>query len=297
MKKLLLFLLLPILIRAQIQDLNLDFEYWVDSTLVNDEIRFQDPTIEHKVKDPYIGQPVHWKYLGNSIHRTSDSHSGKYAIALHSWHYGHAVGSLKMGACESDFGPCLQEVKMKLKSIIGFYKLNVQDTMGPYDYPYTSLHLGLYKNEILLKAYTYDFEATDIYKPFNLKIDEGIDIDSYSIIIYSSKGCKKGEFCNFLYLDDLRLEFAPNGNEEVENESVPFLIIDNNKIKMFRHVGISHLNLYDINGRILKAIEPKTQDIIDLADYPTGLYLLTWQDTIIKNFFLKQYLSIIKVTL
>ncbi|MBX7162288.1 MAG: hypothetical protein K1X49_01245 [Saprospiraceae bacterium] len=180
---------------------------------------------------------------------------------------------------------------MKLISISGFYKLNVQDTMGPYDYPYTCiLRLGLYKDEILLKAYTYDYEATDVYKPFNLKIDEGIDMDSYSIRFYSFRGCKKGEFCNFLYLDDLHLEFEPNGVGEAEIESVPFAIMDNNKIKIFRHEGLSHLYLNDLNGRILKVIEPRNQDLIDLGVYPNGLYLLTWLDFGTKNLFSKTIL-------
>jgi hypothetical protein len=194
-----------------------DFEYWKVYYGTNNDTLYEDPignwwTTLNKLK--LIGGPV-------TATKTTDAHSGKYALRLETMSYGSFVitGLLMTGVFDPSMPGYVIQGKpftVKPSKFSGYFKYY------PANHDTCSFYIGIYKfNTTLMKrdtiaeAYLAVSDTVSQYKLFEMVLNykmQNVDPDTMKIAIISSaggedyKGNGSPQVGSTLYVDDLLLE-------------------------------------------------------------------------------------------
>ncbi len=283
------------IVQAQTDSLNLDFEEWVDSTLVNDSILFTLTEV-HKIIDPYKG------YYNNSLknwsaqgpfYRTSDAVNGNYAAVISQW-YSNVAGDLQIGTCNAGTmwhkKYCKNNLPIRPNTISGTYKFISEDSASAY------ATIICYRNnngtgQLDTIAHTvFYFEPTNVYQPFTIPlsyIDTVSQMDSIHISFRTHNKFLGGilgprlcadffPLCNFLYLDNIKLNYQTSITDNIDNNLkvsiYPNPVKDNARVDINYTSPLSKMRLYTSTSRLL-AEYTQTQEI-HLESLQSGLYFL-----------------------
>lgn len=269
---------------GQVEDWNLDFEEWVDSTLASDQGSFAE--VGFPIDSPYIGELMGWSGAGAGIHRTNDAVSGDYAVVVHRW-YNYINGRLSLGSCDLyQNQACKVNYTTPFQKVKGFYKYFVTDTsstMGSnavMDLVISGIANGSYYDTIACT--TVHFEPQNEYIFFEAPIQYYFDdfqMDSLSLV-FSSKGIALSTMPihNFLFLDKITLELSTavqNQNSETATVAIRpnptknrFMIDSNLEKSQFKSII-----LCDGFGQIIQTNLP-LNEYIDVSMLPAGIFFI-----------------------
>ncbi len=259
----LLALLSLIMVQSIQGQINGGFENW---DTVHKHVYHDELLNEHGIANPLGGTPNKWKPMyGVGITRTTDSYTDDFAIILHNWyHYGNEQIMYK--DVLSDFPV----------SISGYYKF-IRDNELP-DSLLGSAEIVVRNQEkaIIGRAY-FEFDTSSNYQYFEMPIVQLSDEqpDSIEIIISNINGfggCSS-PVCNFLYLDDISINFVSNtldhAMEEYKvypNPSSGKLILENPNHPSFE------IEIYNMHGDLM--LSEMSSGEIDIEHLSPGIYIL-----------------------
>ena len=279
MKKILFILLLSLIsnITSAQDNWNLDFENWEDSTLIDDSFPFINLPISHVIANPYIGSLKKWSVKNGTVHQTTDNRNGKYAVVIHRA-YSYVIGKLYLGNCDMNSNKPTNCTKLnitKIKKITGYYKYFEEPNSYARLYVTRFKKNALSSNMELTSKDSFNFKAIDKYTHFEMPVSNATT-DSMALFFISrgSKLCEKGDYCNFLYLDNLEFEFSTTAID-IKNEYLNSVVYPNpfdESINIFEEEPVN-VTLSNIQGKVLlnKIIE---NGRIDTSFLPSGIYFL-----------------------
>lgn len=280
-------------IEAQADSLNLDFEEWVDSTLVNDSTLFALTEV-HKITDPYKGSYnnslKNWSAQG-PLYRTSDAVSGAYAAVISQW-YSNVAGDLQISTCDAGTmwykKYCKNYFPTRPSTISGVYKFISEDSASAYA---TILCYRSNNGQLDTIAQTiFYFEPSTEYQPFLIPLsytDTVSHMDSIHISFRTHNKFLGGPLgprlcagfaplCNFLYLDNLKLNPQTSALTQIRNNPIisiyPNPVKDNVQVNINYISPLSKMRLYSSTSSLLAEYD-QTQEM-HLASLPPGLYFL-----------------------
>ncbi len=199
-----------------------DFEYWkVIYGTTNDSL-YEDPignwwTTLNKIR--LLGGPV-------TATKTTDAHSGKYALRLETMSYGSYVitGLLMTGVFDLNMPGYVVQGKpftAKPSKFSGYFKY------FPANHDTCSFYIGIYRfnptlmqRDTIAEAYLAVSDTVPQYKFFEMNLDyrmQNVEPDTMNIAIISSaggedyKGNGSPQVGSALYIDDLSLELLKGG--------------------------------------------------------------------------------------
>lgn len=285
---------------AQTENWNLDFEEWVDSTLVNDSITFTWNAMA-LIENPYYGGIKNWAQLGTwgSTHRTTDAISGQYAVVVHQW-YGGVAGDIQLGSCHPGYmwnkKYCKNAISQRIDKISGYYKF-LPDKGG--DTSIAKCQIILWKTDTVtgvldtLFIKEYFFAPVSVYTHFEIPItypNPLIVPDSFNISFrthnqlaggglgpYVCNGIKN--YCNYLYLDGLKVSTISSTKDELDeyhnvnvypNPCSGFFYLEG-----FSFTDTSVMYMYNVFGERVKTqtIDNESQKI-DVSNLDPGFYFI-----------------------
>lgn len=284
--------------KSQNEYLNLGFEEWVDSTLVEDSLTFTWNAMA-TIENPYRGSAVNWTSLG-PLYRTSDAYTGQYAAMVHQWYAGVA-GDLQLGICEAgtmwNKNYCKNATSKNIHEISGYYKFwpdtdssiaqcqiiiwKVDSINGGFDTLYSKIHY---------------FEPATEYTYFNIPIeyqDSVVKADSFNISFrthnlfaggifgpYSCKGLKS--YCNYLFLDDINIKTILSS---VNNQNKNDMTVYPNPCKAYFNFRCSLFSndmkiiIYNVLGeRLIEQRLSQYLQEVDVSILESGCYFIVVED-------------------
>lgn len=251
------------------------------------------------MEHPYKGALENWSGLGLGIHRTTDAHSGNYAVLIHQW-YSLIAGMLQMGECKIhsmwDEKRCKNKVNIPIAKLTGRYKF-LPDTDSSYaECQVLFWRINSQQGQLDTALWIrYQFQPVQTYSYFEVPLDpEGaIGVpDSISILFVArnkAAGPHQGpiicsalnSMCNFLYLDDLQFLPPETGIKEA-GKVTPWKIYPNpasNRLFLedLDSENIDSIMIFDLLGKMLMKVpaENLNTGFICLPELLPGCYLLT----------------------
>lgn len=274
MKQLFLNIVLLFLFSLTTYAQNFDFEEWIYDSSVGDTV------------------PKYWS-AGTSFdkEKTTDAHSGNYAIRIHSWYemvVGRLVlGELKSSSNERDIISSGLTISGKPTALKGFYKyINV------YSGDSAEVIVILKKwNTTTNKADTIAYGRTlldsiDVYTSFSVTIQDlvpDVQPDSIIIGIYSTAYSINCGFCDYLYIDSLSLE---GGSIVLESNNIdkkkvgvniyPNPFSESTRVEIINWESINKnlsFTLYNVLGENIRTIPIKSTTFkIQKENLKSGVY-------------------------
>ena len=275
------------------QEYNLDFEEWVDSTLVDNTSYFSN-SVGHDIENAVKGVPVNWTVL--NPHRTTDAFSGEFAMVVNRWYYG-SKGFASLGSCqEPAYQPCLVEASAKITKITGLYKfytennLNAKAVFLGFNFNQTINELDTIAHAEFLFHQIEDYTLFEIPVNYFDSLEELTHFQFYFMSPTATAGvCNQGlYYCNFLYLDDIKFDFTTlsyntsiNNNKGIGFFPNPFsekLTIQNNEhrsnpVRVFNSIG-QFIESFSLSGHESRQVS--------FLEYPTGVYFLITKNSVFK---------------
>jgi hypothetical protein len=185
-----------------------DFEMW-DSVHVH--YYKEELANIHGIQNPMGGIPKNWQHLSAyGITRTTESYTEDFAIILHNW-YSYIESKITF----------VNELNEYPTSISGYYKYIRQIGLSDSIQGVCKLVISNQQNEPI-KTLNFNFDTCTSYKYFEFPIDQtSIELAKRIQITFKNSNsnilCQNSPVCNFLYLDDVTLNFKSNTTTNTSN--------------------------------------------------------------------------------
>jgi len=251
MKKytLIILIIFPIITKAQL--INGDFEN-IDTITLTNNTTYQ--------------KPANWSYgwegnYGTEI--TTDSYSGNYALKLWSWYYMQSNEELHYGDYSTN-GVSLSNRPVSLKGYYKFTNPNIQPNKNP-DSVYVRILLTKHNSTLNVRdtiSYTEkNLREQNSYTSFEIELNYLSTQNPDTIQVYFRTSYFQGPSdntneCNYLYLDNLSLNYSPLGIEGIQEEL--YNLFPNpvsNNLEINSNTAIKIIELYSIEGKLIKYFE------------------------------------------
>lgn len=275
-----------------VEDYNLDFEEWVDSSFINSTVGIEPP---FEVEGRALGRMKKWGNYGQGL-RTTDAHSGNYALVLSDW-YGtrEDYASLGEGSLPSintclgcgapiDFRPLLLKGYYKFALLGGVPSDSVTGGIEVYMTRYDSI---LLKRDTIGEGAIVLPSTPSDYSMFEMPIDYSAqDLTPDTIFLKvslaaasSAQGIGCGN-CMYFYIDGL--ELLENATSTGATQTRNNLNISPNPAKenilvVNNSPNSQHLKLYNMNGNLIDqfSIFPNQNHLYNLSELNPGFYFLS----------------------
>lgn len=286
--------LMSIIHSAQAQNsLNLGFEEWDESTLLNTSIGDEKG---YHIENAKIAKLENWIKYGGYTVRTTDATEGEYAIVLNNW-YGtndDYIASGTNGSINPRYADnCIHSIPYKPLSVTGDYKLislseGLDSIRGKIDIYLTRYNNSTGVRDTIGQA-NLSFSPTDSnYRSFQQFISySSVDINPDSIILLASV-IGYGEVdtsdhclnCMYFYLDNLELDTVNLIGDVIQEQPMQLEIYPNPFINVISIANRSQKEVWAVlttlSGIEVTSIRiaPKSKNNISTADLKSGVYLL-----------------------
>lgn len=226
----------------------------------------------YNIPDAANGTPKMWAYeVGLGILRTTDAYSGIYALIVHTW-YGHVPETISYE----------QAIQDAPEYISGYYKYNVNVIE---DVPPKGLGTAIMtnSNQDTISLTNFEFDTTSVYKYFEFELNQPNESPENIQIIFQNAdygfhcSAPTVNVCNFLYLDDIKLERQTTGT--IYPTKDPLKLYPNpssDYINIDIDITEFNVNIYNAQGKLLTTIADSKN--INVEELPSGLYFIEIQD-------------------
>lgn len=226
----------------------------------------------YNIPDAANGSPEMWTYeAGFGVLRTTDAYSGLYALVVHTW-YGHVPETISYE----------QAIQDAPEYISGYYKYNVnviEDVLpkGQGTVIITNNH------QDTISLTNFEFDTTSVYKYFEFELNQTNESPASIQIVFQNADngfhCSEPtrNVCNFLYLDDIKLERQTTGTIHPTKDA--FKLYPNpssSHINIDIDIAEFNTNIYNAQGKLLTTII--NEKSINIEEFPSGLYFIAIQD-------------------
>jgi hypothetical protein len=186
------------------QQLDFDFENWEKVVAYEgNDVDMNNEKASFKIKEMAYGMPQGWKpEYGHSVKRTTDAHSGKYALVVH-----HDYNISASGVCYRG------RITNRPVSFSGYYKFLVGQVSDSVTKRFGFLEIAFTKytrhKRDTLATLTYKLPPTAQYTSFNVPIlwKNAQQPDSVYVSISSGNSyCPSYPYCHYLYVDGLKFQ-------------------------------------------------------------------------------------------
>lgn len=264
------------------------FPLFANAQLINGDFENIETVNIPGTNDTYE-KPVNWCFEYDNplgVELTSDSYSGNYAIKLWSWYYMQSNEALIYGNSPFDNGFPISDKPIKLKGFYKFINPNIQPNNVP-DSAYVNVLLTKYNQPLNTRdtiSFTeYNLGEQNSYSPFEIDLNYLNTQNPDSIGIYFRTSYFQGPSdntaeCNYLYLDNLSLEYDPMSvSEHSQSKTIVYPNPTKDDIQIFSEKIIGKINIYTVNGKLIDAhiIQKFEQPIsYNMSNLTIGVYFL-----------------------